>query len=361
MRTLVRDAFLELKPYIPGKPVSETERELGIQGCIKLASNENPLGPSPRAVEAIQKAAATIHDYPDGGAFYLRRRLADYLGVAPDALIFGNGTNEVIEMIIRTFVRPDESVVFSEHAFIVYTLASMAAGVSCKRVPTKNLRADLNATLGCIDTTTKVIFVDNPNNPTGTYVSRSEVERFLKAVPEDVVVVLDEAYFEYPTADDYPNGLNYLAERERLLVLRTFSKAYGLAGVRVGYAVGHPTLIEFLNRGREPFNVNTLGQEAALAALDDTAHVEKSVTMNREELNRLYLALDERRLKYTPSQANFVLVDFEQDAQPIFEKLLRQGVIVRPVANYGLPHHVRITVGTPEQNTRLLSALDAVL
>ncbi|MBI3178234.1 MAG: histidinol-phosphate transaminase [Deltaproteobacteria bacterium] len=361
MLPLVNDAYEHLDPYIPGKPVAETERELGISGVVKLASNENPLGPSPKAVAAIRAALAQLHDYPDGSAFYLKERLAKVHGVPPAQIVVGNGTNEIIELVVRTCMRPGENTVCATPAFIVYRLAPQAAGHEIRQVPLKAMRYDLAAMAARANDKTKLVIIGNPNNPTGTYVTRQELEAFLAAIPAHVLVVMDEAYFEYVGAADYPNGLDYLKTRERLLVLRTFSKCYGLAGLRIGYGIGAPKLIDYLNRGRQPFNTNSLAQAGALAALDDAEHVARCVALNRKEMARLVPELRKRGLGVTDSVANFVLVDFGRDVREIFEKLLRQGVIVRPMVNYGLPTSARITIGTPEQNDRLMAALGRVL
>jgi histidinol-phosphate aminotransferase len=358
MLPLVNDAFETLKPYSPGKPVAETERELGIKGVIKLASNENPFGPSPRAMEAMRAALPQLHDYPDASCHYLRERLAAFLGVQPAQLMIGNGTNELIEILVRTCLRPGETLLFASPSFIVYKLITQAMGQTVREVPLRDMKFDLPALARAVDERTKLLFIANPNNPTGTYVTRAELEAFLAQLPPHVIVVMDEAYFEYAVAPDYPNGLDYLARRERFMVMRTFSKCYGLAGVRVGYAVGHPTLIDYMNRGRQPFNVNTLAQVAALAALDDVDHVTLSRQKNRVGMEALVPALTKRGLTVTPSQANFVLVDFHRPIGPVFDALLRQGVIVRPVDNYGLPSSARITIGTEPQNSRLIEAID---
>ena len=358
---LVNDPYETLRPYVPGKPVSETERELGITGAVKLASNENPLGPSPKALAAVRDTLARGSDYPDGGAFYLKQGLAEFTGFPSSQVVVGNGTNELIEMAVRTFVRPGEHMLFARHSFVIYKLCAMAAGVPIKEVPFREDHIDLSALAEAVTPETKLVFVDNPNNPTGTHVGRKDVEAFLEKVPPQVVIVLDEAYFEYHTAEDYPHGFDYIGQRERLIVTRTFSKAYGLAGFRVGYGIAEPSIIDYLNRARQPFNVNALAQVAALAALKDTEHVEKTVTLNHREMERMIPEFTNRGLGVLPSQANFVLVDFHRDSQEVFNTLLRQGVIVRPMEGYGFPTRARITIGTPEHNNRLLHAIDAVL
>ncbi len=358
---LVNDAFLNLNPYVPGKPISETERELGIQGVIKLASNENPLGPSPMAIDAASQALLHVHDYPDGGCFYLRKKVAAHLGVNEEQLIFGNGTNEIIEMLVRTCIRPDENLVFATPSFIIYKLCALAAGIEVIDVPLNNaMRFDLPAMANAITPKTKLLFIANPNNPTGTYMNATELLDFVRTVPQHVLIVLDEAYIEYIDAADYPNALELLQLRERFMFMRTFSKAYGLAGLRVGYGVANATLIDYLNRGREPFNVNAVAQAAAIAALDDTEHVARSRALNRTEMRRIVPLLRERGLKVWDSQANFVLTDFKTPIGPVFDHLLRQGVIVRPMTGYDLPMAARITIGIPEQNDRLLEAIDSL-
>jgi histidinol-phosphate aminotransferase len=361
MSKLVNDAYLTLKPYVPGKPVSETERELGISGCVKLASNENPLGPSPKAVAAIQAALSSLHDYPDGGAFYLKKKLADFLKVEQDQLLFGNGTNELLEMIIRTCMRPEDNIVYVQSSFIVYKLVSMAIGAEIREVPLNEMRYDLPAVLDAMDENTKLVFIANPNNPTGTYITKTELDDFLAKVPPQVLVVMDEAYFEYVDADDYPDGLSYLKTHKNVLVTRTFSKCYGLAGLRIGYAIGDSEIIDFLNRGRQPFNVNTLAQVGAMAALDDVDHLTRTKELNRSEMERVVPQIEALGCVVTPSQANFVLVDFKREVGPVFDAMLRLGVIVRPMAGYGLATSARVTMGTTEQNDKLLEVMAKVL
>ena len=361
MLPLVNDAFLTLKPYPPGKPISETERELGITGCIKLASNENPLGPSPKAVAAVSDILKSLHDYPDGGGYYLKDRLAEFVGYGTDHIILGNGTNELIEMLIRTCIRPGENMVYAEQSFIAYKLCGLSANAEIIEVPLKDMRYDLEAMAAAMNEKTKLVFIANPNNPTGTYVSKAEMDAFMKAVPEQVIVVLDEAYLEYVDAPDYPSALDYLEMRDRVMVTRTFSKCYGLAGLRVGYGVAKPELIDFLNRGRQPFNCNSLAQAGALAALDDQAHVDASVELNNSERTRLSAALSERGLGVVPSQANFILVDFKRDGAQVYQDMLQKGVIIRPMGGYGLTTFGRISIGTKPQNDRMLSVLDEVL
>ena len=357
MGELVNEQYKDLIVYVPGKPVSETERELGISGCIKLASNENPLGPSPKALAAVADYMRQGHEYPDGGAFYLKQKIAAFHDISPENLITTNGTNELIEMLIRTTMLADENMIYGGYSFIIYKLCAMAANRQVRTVPFKDMRIDLEAMAAAVDEKTKLIFLDNPNNPCGTYFTKDEFDRFLAAIPDDVVVVYDEAYCHYADAEDYPQGFDYLNKRERFIVMRTFSKAYGLAGFRIGYGVGNKELIGYVNKGRQPFNCNSMGQVAALAALDDQEHVDNSVRMNKSEMLRLMSAYDSLGLGYQPSQTNFLLVDFKKDIMEVYDKLLRQGVIVRPMAGYGLKTSARVSIGTPEENDKLLKAI----
>jgi histidinol-phosphate aminotransferase len=360
MSPLVTPTIESLSIYEAGKPVEELAREQGIMDAVKLASNENPLGPSPKAMQA---AAAALHEanrYPDAAAYRLRERLAAAHGAQMDEVIQGNGSNELIELLVRTFSRPADHVVFAEPAFVIYRLACLAHGTPFSAVPLREQTHDLEAMARAVTPKTRLLFVANPNNPTGTYVGRRAVERLLKEVPPEVIVVMDEAYFEYADAEDYPNCLELRALRERLVVLRTFSKIYGLAGLRVGYAVGPKTLIGYLNRVRAPFNVGRVAQAAALAAIDDREHVEHSRRVNREQRARLSAAFAELpRVQVVPSQANFLFIDVGRPAREVYAELLKKGVIVRPFGS--LPTSLRITVGTPEQNDRLLNALGEVL
>ena len=350
-----------IKPYQPGKPIEELEAELGITNAIKLASNENPRGPSPKVIKAIESILPEIPRYPDGGGIVLKRALAAKLAVAPEQITLGNGSNDILELVVRAFANEHNSVVFSEHAFAVYPLVTQAVGARSIVVPDKNWAHDLEAMVESITSDTRVVFVANPNNPTGTWIRKNELEKFLQAVPLYVVIVLDEAYFEYAMEADYPNGIEYLNAHPNLVVTRTFSKVYGLAGLRVGYGISSEAIGDLLNRIRQPFNVNSLAQAAALAALQDDVYVEQSKQLNHTELQCLYDEFEKMGLSYIKSSGNFVSVDFGRPANEIYDALLRQGVIVRPVANYGMSNHLRITVGIPEENDRLLNALRVCL
>jgi len=350
-----------LIPYIPGKPVEELERELGIQDAIKIASNENPLGPSPLAVDAVAKALGNVNRYPDGDAFYLRNKLAQRLGVKPESLIFGNGSNEVIEIVARTFMKPGDEAVIGEFAFIVFPIVTQAVGAKAIISPMPELTHDLRDMFKRITPKTKAVFIANPNNPTGTMVKRGEVEWFLERVPDDIIVVIDEAYFDYVDDPEYPNSLNYQSLGKSIITVRTFSKIYGLAGLRLGFGVSSEEIISYMSRVREPFNVNSLAQVAAIAALDDAEHVRRSKDVNRAGLKYLIQEIKKINLPFTSSFANFILVDLGTDPIPIYSALLREGVIVRPVINYGLKTHIRVTVGLPEENERFIRAIRKVL
>jgi histidinol-phosphate aminotransferase len=349
-------------PYKPGKPHEEIERELGIKNSVKLASNENCLGPSPLALEAGRKVLDSAHLYPDGDHFYLKRRLSELSGIGSDRIIVGAGTTEILQLLAWCSLTPEYSGVFSDQAFIMYRLATQAAGGRCVAVPLDSSeRHDLDAMLAAIEPTTKLVFVANPSNPTGTYVGREAMRRFVDAFPPHALLVLDEAYTEYVGAEDYPDGLEYVREGRPVLVLRTFSKIHGLAGMRVGYGLGPPEVVDALNRVRSPFNMTRLGLVMATAALDDHEHINRSRENNLKELDFLCRGLERLGLGITPSVTNFLLVELNQPAGPVFDRLLSDGVIVRPMAGYGFPTRVRISVGTHSENERLLAALEARL
>ena len=360
IKNLVRPWLHSLEPYPPGKPIDELEREYGVRDSIKLASNENPLGPSPKALVAVRAALADVHRYPDGSCYHLRRALARKLRVAPEALLFGNGSNELIELIVRTFLHAGEEAVMADQAFVIYRMLVQSQGGRGIIVPLRNFTHDLEAMAEAITPSTRVVFLANPNNPTGTIFFREQWEEFLAVLPRDVIVVMDEAYAEFVEDVRYPDALSDLHGNHLLIILRTFSKIYGLAGLRVGYGIAHPDIIELLNRLRAPFNVNTLAQVAALAALDDDAHVERTRQVNREGMAFLREAFDGLGLEHVPSWANFILVKVGNAAH-LYDALLRLGVIVRPVPVYGFPEHVRVTVGTRAENERLIGALTQVV
>ena len=357
-----------LHPYIPGKPVEELERELGILDSIKLASNENPLGPSPLGWAAAQQAAGDLNLYPDDTGHRLRNRLSGEHGVDPAQIVLGAGSSDVLDMVARTFLGPGVNAVFADHSFAMYSIYTQASGAESRVAPalpadhpTQPFGHDPGALLAAIDSNTRVVFIANPNNPTGTWLSRTELEGFLAQVPPEVVVVLDEAYTQYVGDPSFPDGMQWLAQHPNLLVTRTFSKIYGLAGLRIGYGVGNPELVSLVGRVRHPFNVNTIALAAAEAALDDGDFVRRSAEVNAAGRRELGRGLHGLGLRFIPSVANFLCVEFGLPGIDMYEALLREGVIVRPVANYGLPNHLRITVGTENENRVLLDALARVL
>ncbi|MFA5626836.1 MAG: histidinol-phosphate transaminase [Thiohalomonadaceae bacterium] len=356
----------QLKAYQPGKPIEELERELGISNIIKLASNENPLGPSPFALRAARETLEDIWLYPDGNGFILKEKLAARLGVELAQLILGNGSSDVLDFAVRTFVTAEHEVVFSEHAFAVYPILTQAVGARAVVVPAINWGHDLEAMCAALTDRTRLIFIANPNNPTGTWLAADELESFIADLPEHVMVLVDEAYFEYASfpamgATAYPDAITWVDRYPNLIVARTFSKCYGLAGLRAGYGVCHPEVADLLNRIRPPFNVNSLALAAATAALDDDEHLQQTLELNAAGMQQLIAGFDSMGLAYIPSVGNFVSVDVGQPAAPLFDALLREGVIVRPVANYGMPDHLRVTVGLPQENERFLVALTKVL
>lgn len=354
----------DLQPYQPGKPEAELMREYGVSDVVKLASNENPLGPGPKAVAAARDALAGVHRYPDGNGFDLKRALAAHHGVPPETITLGNGSNDILDLVARVFLGPGLNAVCSAHAFAIYPIATRSAGADVIVAPAnapdheQPYGHDLVAMAEHIDEATRVAFVANPNNPTGTWLTDDELERFLGAVPRNVVVVLDEAYIQYARhRAGYPDGTRWLDRHPNLMIARTFSKAYGLAGLRVGYALSHPDVADLMNRVRHPFNVNQVAQAAAVAALGDGAHVERTVALNRSECERVGRALrDELHLNVLPTAGNFLCVEVG-DAAAVNEGLLRRGVIVRPIGGYQLPRFVRVTLGTEPENDRLLAAL----
>ncbi|MFZ5467085.1 MAG: histidinol-phosphate transaminase [Pseudomonadota bacterium] len=366
---LALPAVQGLSPYVPGKPIDELERELGIQGAIKLASNENPLGPSPQALEAIRAHAGQVHLYPDGSGYALKRALAGQLGVDVENITLGNGSNDVLDLIARAFLGEGRGAVFSEYAFAVYPISTQAVGgiaQLAKALPADHshqpLGHDLEAMRRAVDDRTRVVFLANPNNPTGTWLGREELRDFIASLPARVLVVVDEAYIEYVDEDaGFPNAIEWLDAFPNLIVTRTFSKIHGLAGLRVGYAVSNPQVADVLNRVRQPFNVGLLSLEAARAALADPGHVSRTRELNRAGLAQVREGLAALGLSALPSFGNFLCIDMRRPAMPVYDGLLREGVIVRPVGNYGLPNFLRVSIGTEAENARFLAALGKVL
>ena len=354
------DYIRSISPYLPGKPITELAREMGIpvEGIVKLASNENPLGMSPKARSAVEKAISGVERYPD--QFELIAALSERLGVSTSQVVLGNGSNDVLDMAARAFLAPGRSAVFAQHAFAVYPIATVTAGARCISVPALRFGHDLPAMLAAIEPDTRIIWLANPNNPTGTFLPAAEVRQFLAKVPKDVLVVLDEAYNEYLAPAERADTIAWIAEFPNLLITRTFSKVYGLAGLRVGYAVAAPEVADLLNRVRQPFNVNNLALAAALAALDDHVFLADSYELNRRGMDQILAGLKRLGLAHIPSHGNFVTFEVE-DGAAVNQKLLKQGVIVRPIAGYGLPRHLRVTIGQEQENSRFLSALTVAI
>jgi histidinol-phosphate aminotransferase len=368
--SLATSGVQSLHPYQPGKPIEELQREYGVSDVIKLASNENPLGASPRVQSLLAAEYENFARYPDGNGFTLKQMLAKKHDIGMDCITLGNGSSDPLEFVVRVFAQPGDEVLFSEHAFAMYPIVTQAASATAVVAPAKDWGHDLDAMADRISEHTRVIFIANPNNPTGTWLNGNELEAFIARVPESVIVVVDEAYFEYASepalgASDYPDATQWLNRYPNLMVTRTFSKAYGLAGLRVGYSLSHPDLANLLNRIRPPFNVNSLALAAACVSLEDSNHVAKAVALNAQEMERMTRAFEQMGLEFIPSVGNFVCVDvsgpMERDGLVVYERLLHEGIIVRPVANYGLPNHLRVTLGLPEENEKFLSALRKVL
>ncbi|MFA5339313.1 MAG: histidinol-phosphate transaminase [Candidatus Omnitrophota bacterium] len=359
MSRLAKKGVMNIEPYQPGKPIDEVKRELLLEEVYKLASNENSLGPSPKAVAAITKALKSLNRYPDGNCFYLKTKLAKKLKVKPENITFGNGSDELIAVIVQAFMNEDENAVIADPTFLEYRLITEAYGREVKVVPCVNLKYDLDGMRKAIDGKTKLVFIANPDNPTGTYISDKQITRFLENIPDNVIAVMDEAYYDFVDAKDYPDTMRHLKDKN-LIILRTFSKAYGLAGLRVGYALANAELIECMNRIRQPFNVNSLAQVAAQAAIDDADHLKKTRETVLKGKKFICSALDKMGVAYVPSQTNFVLVDVKRDSWEFFQKLLRYGVIVRDMKPYKLESYIRVTIGTDKENKKFLEAFKKV-
>lgn len=357
---LVRKNVLGIKPYEPGKPIEELKRELRISNIIKMASNENPLGPSKRAIKAMKRAIVSANRYPDGSCYYLKETLSKNLNVSPQNLIIGNGSNEIIELALRAFVNEGEEVIMSEPSFLIYNIACKASSGSAVIIPLKDFKADLESIRKSITDRTKLIFIDNPNNPTGRSTGEAEVERFLEDLPEEVIVVFDEAYNEFVEREDFPDTIRYIG-RKNVIILRTFSKAHGLSGLRIGYGIADKDVIEFMNRVRQPFNVNSVAQAAAIASLEDKEHIDNSKLLISEGKKFLYSELDSMGLSYIRSDTNFILINIGRSGKEVFQMLLRLGIIVRDMDAYKLYNYIRVTIGTTAENRRFIKALREVL
>ncbi|MCX7913008.1 MAG: histidinol-phosphate transaminase [Thermodesulfovibrionales bacterium] len=359
------DYVSTIKPYVPGKPIEELERELGIKECIKLASNENPLGPSPKALEGIKEFIAypdKVSRYPDGGGYYLKNALCDFftkkgINLTHEEIILGNGSNELLDIAVRTYMGYGDEAIFSSHSFVVYPLAVQSVGGISKEIPHINYKHNLLKMAEAITEKTKIVFIANPNNPTGTCVKKDEFEMFMERVPEGVLVIVDEAYYEYVTEPDYPDTFRYFNEGRDILILRTFSKAYGLAGLRIGYGIAKKEIIIEMNKIREPFNTNSLAQVAATHALNDDEHVRKTIENNEAGKRYLYEELKKLGINFVPTETNFIYIPLDIDSQVLFNALLQMGVIIRPVG----PKAVRVTIGLPHENERFIESLKIAL
>ncbi len=360
IKNLVRKNVLGIKPYEPGKPIEELKRELDISNIVKMASNENPLGPSKKAIAAMRKAISGVNRYPDGSCYYLKKALSRNLNISLENLIIGNGSNEIIELVLRTFVQKGDEVIMSEPSFLIYNIASRVVDGLPVIVPLRDFRPDLNRIKASITDRTKVIFIDNPNNPTGGSVGEAEVEGFLEKLPDSVIVVFDEAYNEFVERKDFPDTIRYIG-RKNIIIARTFSKAHGLSGLRIGYGIGEKEIIGFMNRVRQPFNVNSVAQAAAIASLRDKEHITNSKIVISEGKQFLYKSLDSMGLSYVKSDTNFILVDVRKNGRVIFEKMLKKGVIVRSMEAYKLNNYIRVTIGTMAENRKFVNALKALL
>jgi len=360
-KSLIRKGILDLKPYIPGKPIEEVKRELGLKEVIKLASNETSVGPSPLAVEAIKKELENINLYPEGSSSLLREKLAYRLSIDKEMIIIGNGADNIIDLVGMAFINEGDEVITGEITFPAYETITKIMGGKLISVKLKDFSFDLEGIIQRINEKTKIIFLCNPNNPTGTMVDKKAVDKFIKQIPENVVIVFDEAYYDYVEDENYPNSLSYVLEEKNVIVLRTFSKIAGIAGLRVGYGIAKPELIGYLNRVVNPFTTNRLAQVAALASLDDEEHYRKVLKTNQEGKKYLYRELKKIDLFYLPTETNFIFLDLKENSEVIFEKLLRKGVIIRPGKIYGCPNFIRVTMGTDYENQKFILALKEVM
>lgn len=355
-----RKSILNIKPYQPGKPIEEVNRELGLRDIIKIASNENPLGPSPMALTAIKKHLNFINRYPESNCFYLRQALSKRLKVKPEQLVFGNGSDELITLALRSFVDEGDEVMVATPTFLIYELASKIQGAKIKNIPTRYFKYDLRAMKAAITKDTKMVFIANPDNPNGTYVTKEELEDFLKNLPEDLIVFIDEAYFDFVEEKDYPNGLDYIS-KHNVIASRSFSKSYGLAGLRIGYIVANPEIAKYMESIREPFNVNMLAQVAALGALKDKRFLAKTKKVTRDGRRFLYNEFKNLGLRYVPSVTNFILFEAGKNTEETIAKLLKKGIIVRNMKSWGIENFIRVTVGTERENRKFIAELKKII
>lgn len=361
MKVKVPEYISTIKPYVPGKPIEELEREYGIKDSIKLASNENPLGPSPMAVQAIRDGITNLNRYPDGSGYALIQKISEKINVRPGNIVLGNGSDEIIGMIARAFLQPGDEAILPQPTFLMYDIMIQCAGAVSLAVPLTSLSIDLNAIKDKLTSNVRLILLCNPNNPTGTAFNRNDFEAFIKDIPSNVVIVLDEAYMEFVRDANCASGISYLDTDATLIVLRTFSKAYGLAGLRIGYGVMPEEISNFLNRVRQPFNTNSLAQAGAIAALDDEPFLQKTIRLVHEGVDYFYDALSKMGVAYFETQANFLLVDVQRNADDVYEEMLKLGIIVRSMTSYGFPSYIRVNVGLESENKRFIEALEKVI
>lgn len=359
--SMVSPHILNISPYVPGKPIDEVKRELGIKEVIKLASNENALGASPKAIQAIQNHVSRIHLYPDGGAYYLKKELAHHLNVDPDNIIVGNGSDEIVSIITRIFIHKGDQAIVGDPSFVMYKIDTQLSQGEVVSISLKNFKLDVSEVLNAITDKTRLIFISNPNNPTGTILSKKEMQELIQNIPPNILVVSDEAYYEYVDDPEYPDSLTWVKEGKNIVVLRTFSKIYGLAGLRVGYGIARKQIISVLNRARPPFNVNFLAQVAARASLKDVDHIIKSKNLIKKEKEFLYRRLRELKIPFVPTQANFILIKTGENTREIILALLKKGIIVRGMEAYNLPQYIRLTIGTREENETFIRELQSIL
>jgi len=360
-KRLVRPSVLKIRPYKPGKPIEEVQRELGLTDVVKLASNENPLGPSPKAVAALRNYMESVHLYPDSGCYRLKKELSERFSAPMDNVLMGSGSCELIELIGKVLLSRGDEVIFAQPSFIMYRIVATSCGAHIVAVPLKDYAQDLRGMADTIRPRTKLIYIANPNNPTGTLVGQEEIDEFMSRVPDDVVVVMDEAYFEYNVDGTFPDTMKFFRAGRNIVILRTFSKIHGLAGLRIGYGFAPNWLVDCIDRIRRPFHVTSVAQVAALAALSDEEHVKRSQQANEAGKEYFYKVLPEMGLEYIPTSANFILIDVGQDCVELYDKLLKLGVIVRPMAVWGYKTKLRVTIGTQEQNEKFIATLKHLL
>ena len=357
----IRDCIKALQPYPPGKPIEEVEREYGVTEAVKLASNENPLGPSPKAIKALKNNLNSLNRYPDGNAYYLKKAISEKFKISEERIVLGNGSDEIVMLLALAFINPGEEIIVSQYSFVRYKMGAQLMGARCIEVPLVDYQHSLGDFPHCVTSKTKAIFIDNPMNPIGTMATRKKMEKLLEKIADRILIVVDEAYFEYVKDKKYPNCLEYIDQYPNLVVLRTFSKIYGLAGLRIGYGFSSPEIINGIECVRPPFNVNSAAQIAGLAALSDNKFVKKSAKYNQKQKKFLYKELDNLKIKYIESHTNFILINLDSNGNQVSEDLMKKGVIVRPLGDYNLNNFIRVTIGTEEENIKFIKAFKEVL